>query len=166
MNIDAVSGNQPDHRPIDATATGPESFAARGHARWMVTAGSNRREKGIHDAAFGHYGATVATVSFEHEYSHMPEYGAKMAADYAERLVACAESLKGVSDPRAFVASHEKLLNAARLSLAIIDPQLLADQRPTREQLQQARQVIEDAMLAALGGASPHGHQAEGSCHG
>lgn len=116
----------------------------------MVIAGSNPREKCIQDAAFGHYGATVATVSFEHEYSHMPEYGAKMASDYADRLVACAHALRGITNPCGFVESWQKLLNAARLSLAIIDPLLLADRQPSHEQLQQARRVIEDAMLSAL----------------
>lgn len=101
-------------RPSDAQqgAGGVESFAGRGHAHWMVVAGANPREKGIHDAAFGHYGATVATVSFEHEYAHMPEYGAKMAADYADRLVACADAMKGIRDPRAFVAAAAELIAA------------------------------------------------------
>ena len=49
------------------------------------------------------------------------------------------------------VASHEELLNAARLSLAIIDPLLLTDHRPSREELSKARRAIENGMLLALG---------------
>lgn len=91
-----------------------DSFAARGHARWMVVAGANPREKGIHDAGFGHSGVTAATVSFEHEYSHDLAYGATMAADYAERLVACADAMKGIPDPRAFVAAMEQIERLSR----------------------------------------------------
>ena len=86
------------------------SFAGRGYAHWMTIAGANPREKGIHDAAFGHYGATVATVSFEHQYSHDVEYGAKLAADYAERLVSCADAMKGIADPRAFMTAVDELI--------------------------------------------------------
>ena len=44
-----------------------------------------------------------------------------------------------------------KLLSASRQSLAVIDPLLQIDRQPSREQLQQAREAIEDALLAALG---------------
>jgi hypothetical protein len=96
--------------PVDVLSV--KSFAGRAHARWTVVAGANPREKGIHDAAFGHYGLTVAKVSFEHEYSHAPELSAENAADYAERLVACADAMKGIADPRAFVAAVAELVAA------------------------------------------------------
>lgn len=103
-----------DQKAADVLAQ--ESFAGRGHARWMTVAGANPREKGIHDAAFGHYGVTVAKVSFEHEYSHDVQYGAKLAADYAERLVACADAMKGIADPRAFAAAVAELMDMARIA--------------------------------------------------
>lgn len=96
--------------PVDVLAV--KSFAGRAHAEWIVVAGANPREKGIHDAAFGHYGITVAKVSFEREYSHAPEVGADLAADYADRLVACADAMKGIADPRAFVAAIDDLIEA------------------------------------------------------
>lgn len=97
-----------------------KSFAGRAHARWIVVAGNNPREKGIHDAAFGHYGLTVAKVSFEHEYSHDPELSAENAADYAERLVACADAMKGIADPRAFVAAFAELTERERVMRAAL----------------------------------------------
>lgn len=103
------------------TLNAGESFAGRAHAAWMVTAGANPREKGIHDAAFGPYGATVGLVSFEHTYAHMPEYGSRLAADYAERLVACADAMKGIADPRAFVATVAELIEAVHQVEALED---------------------------------------------
>lgn len=55
--------------------------------RFLVVAGADPKDKGIHDTQWGHYGVTFATVSFADEYSHMPEYGAKMATEYADRIV-------------------------------------------------------------------------------
>jgi hypothetical protein len=69
--------------------------------RYLVCAGANPREKMIHDAQFGHYGTSFAKVSFEYEYSHMPDYGAKMAAEYAERVALALNShdaLRAVSE--------------------------------------------------------------------
>lgn len=60
---------------------------ARTAGPWIVVSGANPIDKSVHDKSFGHYGVTFATVSFAHEYAHMPEYGAKMAAEYADRIV-------------------------------------------------------------------------------
>lgn len=121
------------------------SFAGRGHARWMVIAGANPREKGIHDAGFGHYGVTAATVSFEHEYSHNPELGAELAADYADRLVACADAMKGIADPRAFIAAVAELVQVAA-------PATRYNAKLTRDETDR---LI--AALAALAGGASHG---------
>lgn len=64
--------------------------------RFLVMAGSDPKDKGIHDSQWGHYGVTFATVSFAYEYSHMPEYGAKMAAEYAERVAAALNACEGI----------------------------------------------------------------------
>lgn len=68
---------------------------------WIVVAGANPRDKGIMDPSFGHYGTIFATVSFAHEYSHMPDYGATLAADYAERIVANAGAAAEIERLRA-----------------------------------------------------------------
>lgn len=141
--------------PVDVLAA--KSFAGRGHARYLVVAGANPREKGIHDAAFGHYGITVAKVSFEHEYSHAPEVGADFAADYANRLVACADAMKGIEDPRAFVAAIAELI-AERDRLVMwqreVSPLLAAAKSwmPSKKCAMHIREI--DAALAHCGGES------------
>lgn len=60
----------------------------QGAPRYLVVAGRDPKDKGIHDAHFGHYGVTFAKISFSHEYEHMPDYGAKLATEYAERVAA------------------------------------------------------------------------------
>jgi len=66
-------------------------------SKLVITAGANPADKRIHAPNFGHYGVSFATVSFAHEYSHMPEYGAKLAAEKAERIVACWNACEGIS---------------------------------------------------------------------
>ena len=47
--------------------------------------------------------------------------------------------------------AREKLLNAARSSLAILDPLLHGGKAASRDQLQKTREVVEDAILTAIG---------------
>lgn len=63
--------------------------------RFLVMAGADPKDKGIHDSRWGHYGVTFATVSFAYEYSHMPELAAKNAAEYAERIAAALNACEG-----------------------------------------------------------------------
>lgn len=80
---------------------------------WIVVAGADPRDKGIMDTSFGHYGVTFATVSFAHEYSHMPDYGATLAADYAERIVANAGAAAEIDRLRAVNAELLAALDGA-----------------------------------------------------
>jgi hypothetical protein len=64
--------------------------------RFLVMAGADPKDKGIHDSHWGHYGVTFATVSFAHEYSHLPELIAPTTAEYAERVAAALNACEGI----------------------------------------------------------------------
>lgn len=79
---------------------------------WIVVAGADPHDKGIHDTTFGHYGATFAKVSFGHEYGHMPEYGAKLAAEYAKKIAAAPDMLADLREAAATLRRYEDLHRA------------------------------------------------------
>jgi cobalamin synthase len=64
--------------------------------RFLVMAGADPKDKGIHDSQWGHYGVTFAIVSFAHEYSHLPELITPTTAEYAERVAAALNACEGI----------------------------------------------------------------------